>query len=255
MPKNKTFNPQQDEISGIERKKIQKTEIIDQKKIFKVTPSGLDYALKCKRCLWLSYKGIKLDAFFPPIFNAFDLIQKKFLITQSVKLMSDALPDGRIMTELSGFIGSSTLKDKKGRSFIIRGKTDLVIEFKTKPKKYGIIDFKTTNLNPSKIENYKLQLESYATIFQNPNSKTPKLSNIEELGLYLFEPKEITNISKKNCNMKFETLYLKGNRCHDELINRVTDIIDVFLMQEPPEYNSACSSCKFVTSLKKEKYI
>ena len=228
---------------------------INQKKTFKVAPSGLDYALKCKRCLWLSYKNIKLDAFFPPIFNAFDLIQKKFLTTQSVKLMSDALPDGRIMTELSGFIGSSTLKDKKGRSFIISGKTDVVIEFKTKPKKYGIIDLKTTKLNPSKIENYKLQLESYATIFQNPNSKTPKLSNIEELGLYLFEPIEITNISKNTCNMKFETLYLKGNRCHEELINRVTDIIDIFLMKESPEYNSACASCKFVTSLKKGKYI
>ena len=226
-----------------------------QETIFKVAPSGLDYALKCKRCLWLSRKGIKLDTFFPPIFNAFDLIQKKFLITQSIKLMSEALPDGRIMTELSGFIGSSTLKDKKGRSFVISGKTDVVIEFKTNPKKYGIIDLKTTNINPSKIENYKLQLESYATIFQNPNSKTPKFSNIEELGLYLFEPKEILKISDGACNMKFETLYLKGNRCHDELIKRVTEIIDIYLMEKPPEYNLACASCKFVTSLKKEKYI
>ena len=224
-----------------------------QEKIFKITPSGLDYALKCKRCLWLADKGIKLDAFFPPIFNAFDLIQKKFLVTQSVKLISSALPDGRIMKELSGFIGSSSLKDKKGRLFIIRGKTDIVIEFKTKPKKYGIIDLKTTNINPSKIENYKLQLEAYATIFEN--SKTPKFSNIDELGLYLFEPKEIINISNKDCNMKFETLYLKGNRCHDELINRVTDIIDILLMPKPPEYNFACASCKFVTSLKQEKYI
>ena len=226
-----------------------------QEKIFKVTPSGLDYALKCKRCLWLSHKGIKLDAFFPPIFNAFDLIQKKFLLTQSVKLMSKALPDGRIMTELSGFIGSSTLKDKKERSFVINGKTDVVVEFKTNPKKYGIIDLKTTNINPSKIENYKLQLESYATIFQNPNSKTPKFSDIEELGLYLFEPKVITKISEGSCNMKFETLYLKGNRCHEDLIKRVTDIIDICLMEKPPEYNSTCSSCKFVISLKKEKYI
>ena len=226
-----------------------------QEMIFKVTPSGLDYALKCKRCLWLSYKGIKLDAFFPPIFNSFDLIQKKFLITQSVKLMSKALPDGRIMNELSGFIGSSTLKDKKGRSFVISGKTDVVVEFKTSPKKYGIIDLKTTNINPSKIENYKLQLESYATIFQNPNSKTPKFSNIEELGLYLFEPKEILKISDGACNMKFETLYLKGNRCHNDLIKRVTDIIDICLMEKPPEYNSTCASCKFVISLKKEKYI
>ena len=228
---------------------------MDQETIFKVAPSGLDYALKCKRCLWLSRKGIKLDAFFPPIFNAFDLIQKKFLITQSVKLMSKALPEGRIMTELNGFIGSSTLKDKKGRPFVIRGKTDVVVEFKTEPKKYGIIDLKTTNISPSKIENYKLQLESYATIFQNPNSKTPKFSNVEELGLYLFEPKEIINISDGSCNMKFETLYLKGNRCHDDLIKRVTDIIDTCLMEKPPEYNSTCASCKFVTSLKKEKYI
>ena len=228
---------------------------MNEEKIFKVAPSGLDYALKCKRCLWLSHKGVKLDAFFPPIFNSFDLIQKKFLITQSVKLMSKTLPDGRIMTDLNGFIGSSTLKDEKGRSFVISGKTDVVVEFKTNPKKYGIIDLKTTSITPSKIQNYKLQLESYATIFQSPNSKTPKFSNIEELGLYLFEPKEITKISDGNCNMKFETLYLKGNRCHEDLIKRVTDIIDIYLMERPPEYNPACSTCKFIISLKKEEYI
>ena len=228
---------------------------MNEEKNFKITPSGVDYALKCKRCLWLAYKGIKLDTFFPPIFNAFDLIQKKFLINKSVKTMSNDLPDGRIMTELSGFIGSTILKDNNGRCFIISGKTDVVVEFNTKPKKYGIIDLKTTSINPSKIQNYKLQLESYATIFENPNPKTPKFSNIEELGLYLFEPKEITKISEGSCNMKFETLYLKGARYHDDLIKRVTDIIDICLMKKPPEYNTACASCKFVISLKKEKYI
>ena len=56
-----------------------------QEVILKITPSGVDYALKCKRCLWLAYKGIKLDTFFPPIFNTFDLMQKKFLTTKSIK--------------------------------------------------------------------------------------------------------------------------------------------------------------------------
>lgn len=228
---------------------------MSQKTIFKITPSGVDYALKCKRCLWLSYKGIKLDTFFPPIFNAFDLIQKKFLISQSVKLISKTLPDGRIMKELTGFVGSTVLKDKKKRLFEIRGKTDVVVEFNSNPKKYGIIDLKTTNISPSKIFNYRFQLESYATIFENPNNKTPKFPNIEELGLYLFEPKEISNIEENNCSMKFETLYLKGNRCHAELINRITDIIDIYVMDNPPEYSITCSNCKFITSLLKENYI
>jgi CRISPR/Cas system-associated exonuclease Cas4 (RecB family) len=223
--------------------------------IFKITPSGVDYALKCKRCLWLAYKGIKLDTFFPPIFNTFDLMQKKFLTTKSIKLMSSSLPAGRIMSELNGFIGTTILKDNKNRSFLITGKTDIVIEFKTNPKKYGIIDLKTTSINPAKIENYKFQLESYATIFENPNIKTPKFSNIEELGLYLFEPKEITDISKNVCNMKFKTLYLKGNRCHEDLINRITDIIDVYTMETAPKYNYACSNCKYVMSLIREKYL
>ena len=48
--------------------------------------------------------------------------------------MSGNLPDGRIMSEISGSIGSTILKDNKGRSFIISGKTDVVIEFETKPK-------------------------------------------------------------------------------------------------------------------------
>ena len=228
---------------------------MDSKKIFKLAPSGIDYALKCRRCLWLSYKGIKHDTFFPPIFNAFDLIQKKFLLTKSVKLISKTLPDGRIMTEHAGFIGSSILKDNKRRLFVISGKTDVIVEFNTKPKKYGIIDLKTTNINPSKIENYKFQLESYATIFENPNSKTPKFSDVEELGLYLFEPKEITEISKSSCNLRFETLYLKGKRCQEDLIRRVTDIIDICLAEKIPEYNLTCASCKFVISLKKENYI
>ena len=90
---------------------------MSEEKIFKIAPSGVDYALKCKRCLWLGLtKALNWMLFFPPIFNAFDLIQKKFLINKSVKIISNDLPDGRIMTELSGFIGSTILKDNRGRS-------------------------------------------------------------------------------------------------------------------------------------------
>ena len=55
--------------------------------------------------------------------------------------------------------------------------------------------------------------------------------------------------------MKFETLYLRGNRCKDDLMDRVTDIIDIYQMEKSPNYNLACASCKFVLALKKEKYL
>ena len=51
---------------------------MNEEKIFKITPSGVDYALKCKRCLWLAYKGIKLDAFFPQYLTHSILFKKNF---------------------------------------------------------------------------------------------------------------------------------------------------------------------------------
>ena len=59
---------------------------MDSEKIFKLAPSGIDYALKCRRCLWLSYKGIKLDAFFPPIFDhILFIISVSFFISIATK--------------------------------------------------------------------------------------------------------------------------------------------------------------------------
>ena len=56
----------------------------------------------------------------------------------------------------------------------------------------------------------------------------------------------------------FEDPFWSGqdlNIYYEDLIKRVTDIIDIYLMERPPEYNPACSTCKFIISLKKEKYI
>ena len=39
------------------------------------------------------------------------------------------------------------------------------------------------------------------------------------------------------------------------MIDRITNIIDVYLLKKPPDYYFACSSCRFILSLKKAKYI
>ena len=197
---------------------------MDNGKIFKVAPSGVDYALKCKRCLWLACKGIKLDAFFPPIFNAFDRIQKKFLLTQSVKIMSNTLPDGRIMTELNGLIASSTLKDKKGRLFIISGRTDVVVEFNTRPKKYGIIDLKTTS-DIKKFRNsaYRFNYDSQAYIYN-------QLFEYEML--FIVIDKSTHQVGLFDCSPQF---YESGK----DKVRKAVEVYDLFFKTEdfdPKQY-------------------
>mgnify|MGYP000689743084 FL=1 len=48
--------------------------------------------------------------------------------------------------ELPGRVVSETLKDNKGREFILGGRPDIVIKFDQGG--YGIIDFKTTKISP-----------------------------------------------------------------------------------------------------------
>jgi len=47
---------------------------------------------------------------------------------------------------------SDVLKDNKQRPFKLGGRPDIVIEFDDPNQGYGIIDFKTTNIDPLKSE-------------------------------------------------------------------------------------------------------
>ena len=55
---------------------------------------------------------------------------------------------------------------------------------------FGIIDFKTTNIDPNKSQKYKFQLEAYAQIFTYPGetkkTKTPKLGPINVMEFFSF---------------------------------------------------------------------
>jgi len=42
---------------------------------------------------------------------------------------------------------------------------------------------------------------------------------------------------------------LKCKRRYEELINRITDITDIYVMKELPKYKFSYASCKFATSV------
>ncbi len=217
-----------------------------------LAPSDLDYApMKCSRCFYLSkIQKIKIQNFPPPVFSNFDVVQQAYFKDKNTSDLTDKLPSGRIMKkeEIPGRIVSSTLKDNKGREFILGGRPDIVVEFEN--KNYGIIDFKTTNLKEDKSESYRYQLEAYKQIFSNPGStktaSTPKLSPITHMGVLQFFPKDIFKHETDNCGLNLVMQYSKLEPNERLFYNRITYILDILTSNEQPEYNDQCTDCDFV---------
>ena len=79
----------------------------------------------------ISCKKIKLQNFPPPVFSNFDVVQQAYFKDKNTSALTSHLPPGRIMQkdEMPGRVVSETIKDNKGREFILGGRPDVVIEF------------------------------------------------------------------------------------------------------------------------------
>ena len=150
--------------------------------------------------------------------------------------------------ELPGRVVSETLKDNKGREFILGGRPDIVIKFDKGG--YGIIDFKTTKISDDKSENYKHQLEAYAQIFSKPGStkskKTPLLKPITHMGILQFDPSDIQSHNNNSCDMRMNISYSPLKRDEKDFFENITKIIDILNNPSIPNFTEDCNYCKFV---------
>jgi len=216
-----------------------------------LAPSSLDYKItKCPRCFYLEKKlKISVDSYPPPVFSNFDVVQQNYFKKLNTNELSEKLSSGRIMekNELPGRVVSEILKDTKEREFILGGRPDIVVGFDD--KSYGIIDFKTTQISDDKADNYKYQLEAYAQIFTNPGSikkgPTPKLEPISQIGVLQFFPSEIVSHEKDNCRLNFQMSYVELKRNITDFFKRVELGIDVFSLDDPPDFTESCKDCNF----------
>ncbi len=224
----------------------------DENKILVLAPSELDYkAKKCHRCFYLEKnKKIATKAFPPPVFSRFDVVQQAYYKDKNTSDLTKELPEGRIMNkdELPGRVVSETLKDNKGRNFILGGRPDIVIKFDQGG--YGIIDFKTTKISEDKSENYKHQLEAYAQIFSKPGAtkskKTPLLNPITHMGILQFDPSDIQSHDETSCDMRMNISFSPLKRDEKDFFENITQIIDIINQSDVPDFTEDCNDCQFV---------
>ena len=217
--------------------------------IINYSPSEFAFGFEaCNSCYYdKKINGIELKVPFPGIFSKMDSLQKKFYHGKSSKLLSDKLEEGEIVGDFNKMLRSEILYDLKDRPFTLSGKIDGYIKHKDS---FTIVDFKTTKINESKVDAYATQLQTYALMMEKPKEGSLKLTPIKRLGIFCFEPNDITELGKNNCNMVMNTQWFDIPRDDKDLIGYITKIQDVLFSKAKPESSPTCGVCKFKKEMK-----
>ncbi len=219
---------------------------------FNYSPSEFAFGFAgCHRCYYnKKVNGIELKVPFPGIFSKFDSLQKKYYHGKSSKLLSDSLDDGEIIGDFNKMLKSEILYDLKDRPFTMSGKIDGYIKHKDS---FTIVDFKTTKINENKIDAYATQLQSYALMMEKPLAGSLKLTPIKRLGIFCFEPEDISKADDKDCNIKMKTQWFEIPRDDSNLLSYITKVQDVVCSKILPNSNLNCGVCNFLKEYNNEK--
>ena len=216
----------------------------DKTNMFNYSPSEFAFGFEsCNKCYFdKKVNGIELKVPFPAIFSKFDSLQKKFYHGKSSKTLTDKLEEGVIVGDFNKMLRSEVLYDLKDRPFTMSGKIDAYIKHKDT---FTIVDFKTTMINENKIGTYATQLQSYALMMEKPKEGSLKLTPIKRLGIFCFDPSNISKANGKNCNIHMNTKWFDIPRDDGNLIKYITKIQDVLYSKEIPESGTNCGICNF----------
>jgi len=213
-------------------------------RIFNFSPSEFAFGFEnCQKCYYdKKVHGIEFRAPFPSIFSKFDSLQKNYYHAKSSKLISQDLEEGEIVANYNKMLYSEILYDNKKRPFTISGKIDGYIKHKNS---FTIIDFKTTSINEKKIGTYTTQLQSYALMMQKPRKDSLKLEPIKKLGIFCFDPSNISSTNGKDCSIYMNTKWFEIKKDDQSLIKYISGILEVLNSEEAPKENSSCGMCNF----------
>jgi hypothetical protein len=241
--KTKTYNKEGDKMNLMTNK------IKEKSSTFNFSPSEFAFGFQnCQKCYYdKKVNGIELKTYFPPVFNKIDSLQKKFYHGKSSKIVTDELEEGEIISNYNNKLKSEVLYDLKERPFTMTGYIDGYIKHKDS---FTIVDFKTTNINEKNIDTYATQLQSYALMMERPKKGSLKLTPIKRLGIFCFDPSEITETNGNNCNMQWNTKWFEIPRDDKDLIGYITKVQDLLYSKETPESGSTCGICNFRNLIK-----
>lgn len=228
--------------------------------MLKLSPSDFAFLWEgCKRCFYLKVvHGIRQPSMpMAAIFKRLEGLQMGFYEGRRTQEVIPGLPPGVIRCG-EKVVESEPVQADGPLPWFIYGKIDSLIEFDD--GSWGILDFKTTTISPEKGRLYGRQLHAYAYSFQHPaaqprilKGKAPALGPITKLGIFCFEPSDLSQDSAGRQVYTGKAEWIEIPRDDAAFLKFVGETLKV--LQGPmPEPGADCEWCSYAATMKEGKF-
>jgi len=213
-----------------------------------ISPSDLTFTYgQCKRCFWLKYnKGISTPGFMPLV-GPMSAFQEARYRGKSSTTLDPQLSPGLIARFGEGVESTPIRINGLETKWRIKGKFDLVIEYRNGT--VGLVDCKVTTgeINDEKVTHYLPQLEAYCFALENPAVNLPL--TVAHSGLMMWKIDEATQDEEANNYFSTESAFLMVPRQPEWFQNFIAEVISV--LEGPlPEADDKCKNCSYIQKRK-----
>lgn len=213
---------------------------------WKLSPSDFAFLLEeCRRCFYLKVvKGFyRPRPIMPKIFTVIDMQMKKCFENKRIEGLVKGIPSGIVKYADEWVESKPIIFTDAEYSCFIRGKLDTIVKFDD--DSYGVIDFKTTEVNEGSINLYSRQLHAYAHALENPAHGKFSCSPISRLGLIVYEPQEFSCKNKEVASLDGDLKWVEIPLNSESFLKFIDNLLSFLDKPEPPEPSPSCEWCKY----------
>ncbi len=179
----------------------------------------------------------------PKIFNIIDAQIKTCFEGQRIERLVEGIPAG-VVKHADEWVESQPIRftDMKESCFI-RGKFDTIVKFDDNT--YGVIDFKTAEVNEDHINLYSRQLHAYAYALEYSASGKFSCTPISKLGLIVYEPKEFSHRGMEGASLNGALKWLEIPLNHKSFLEFLHDLLTLLEYSDSPNAEPSCEWCRY----------
>jgi len=215
----------------------------------KISPSSMQSALDCPRCLVVAHRdGIESENFMPWVGN-FAAWEEKHFVGLNIADEVPGAPSWTVKSKGSKTFRSAPLPLQGVRDeYVLAGRYDLLAE-DDQGNTY-IVDCKTASMSEDKADRYRMQLSAYARIFEDPHPEDEREPlKISGIGLLIHHPQGFLRAPESERDHYDHLFHLKSHflsvdRDDDALIAQATRIAQTLEQDGYPELNPECADCQ-----------